>query len=91
MWGDGGEEIYRDLADTFKREKQAEGKLIKNSIEVLLLNNGRRGIQKGDSLHGYANPRKQTLKLLKNTLADKKVGNRKEDEQSADATLKMRR
>lgn len=77
MWGDGGEEIYRDLADTFKREKQAEGKLIKNSIEVLLLNNGRRDIQKVDSLHGYANPRKQTLKLLKNTLADKKVGNRK--------------
>lgn len=34
-----------------------EEKLVKNLIEVLLLNNGRRDIQNGDWLHGYINPK----------------------------------
>lgn len=38
--------------------KQAEGKFIENFSEVLLFSNGGRVIQKGDSLHGYRNPRK---------------------------------
>lgn len=56
--GELGEKGCKDIWQISKGKKQAEGKLIKNLIEVLLLNNGGRHIQKDDLLRGYANPKK---------------------------------
>lgn len=53
-----GEKEYRFGRYHQKECKQAEGKIIENFIVILLLNNGEKVIQKGDTFHGYRNSRK---------------------------------
>lgn len=53
-----GEKEYRFGRYHQKECKQTEGKIIENFIVILLLNNGEKVIQKGDTFHGYRNSRK---------------------------------